>query len=47
MISKLTAILSRDDGTDNENIKLDIQEMIENGELIDVYNGLSEILDKC
>ena len=47
MISKLTAILSRDDGTNNENIKLDIQEMIENGELIDVYDGLSEILDKC
>ena len=47
MISNLTAILSRDDGTNNEDIKLAIQDMIERGELIDVYDGLSEILDKC
>ena len=47
MINKLTNILSRDNGDNNEAIRADIQQMIDDDELSDVYEGLSEILNKC
>ena len=47
MIQELTAILSRDNGNDNESIKRDIKEMKDNNKLDDVYADLEKILNKC
>ena len=47
MINKLTNILSTDNGDNNEAVRAAIQQMINDDELSDVYEGLSGILNKC
>ena len=47
MIDKLTNILSGDNGDNNEAVRAAIQQMINDDELSDVYEGLSGILNKC